>query len=72
VIGSVLVRGDRPVTAVAPFLTGMAIASDHDDHRLADSCRAGILIAYRLDRAGVVAEWQRLTGRPFPGDHRRR
>jgi tetratricopeptide (TPR) repeat protein len=68
VCGTVLVRTDQPVAAVAPFARGMAIALRQGDTDIADSFRAGLFLARGADPVGAAAEWRRLTGLPYPGD----
>jgi tetratricopeptide (TPR) repeat protein len=68
VCGTVLVRSDQPVAAVAPLARGMAIALRHGDTDMADHSQAGLAIAHAMDPVGVAAEWRRLTGLPYPGD----
>jgi len=68
VAGSALMNSGRPVAAVAPFVNGMAIALENNGRELARACHSGVFLAHGIDRAGVAAQWRRLTGYPFPDD----
>lgn len=66
--GAALVRTGHPVSAVVPFTKGMGMALRAGDTNFADSCRAGITLAHQMDPVRVAAEWQRVTGFPYPAD----
>ncbi len=65
--GMSLVYAGRMADATAPLVRSLGMAAAADDRASADSAMAALQAARERDPQGVDAEWQRLTGVPFPG-----
>ncbi|GAB1512315.1 hypothetical protein [Actinophytocola sp. KF-1] len=64
--GMSLVYADRIAEATAPLVRSLGMAAAAEDRASADSAMAALHAARERDPRGVDAEWQRLTGFPFP------
>lgn len=65
--GVSLLRTNHPPESVLPLVRALGMAAAANDHTTADASISALRLARSHDPQGVTAEWQRLTGIPFPG-----